>query len=50
MIRMVLMRSRIRVLWLALFCVSLTAFAQSTQQDPLAPTHDTKSAAEMDRD
>jgi hypothetical protein len=50
MICMALMRLRIRILWLALFCVSLTAFAQSTQQDPLAPTHDTKSAAERDRE
>jgi alpha-L-fucosidase len=43
-------RSRARILWLAILSITLTGFAQSTQQDPLAPTHGIKSAAEIDRE
>jgi alpha-L-fucosidase len=43
-------RSRVRILWLAILSITLTAFARSTQQDPLAPTHDVKSAADIDRE
>jgi len=43
-------RSRVRILWLAILSITLTAFAPSTQQDPLAPTHDVKSAADIDRE
>jgi alpha-L-fucosidase len=37
-------------LWLALFCLTLSAVAQNGQQDPRAPTHGVKSAAEIDRE
>jgi alpha-L-fucosidase len=37
-------------LWLALFCLTLSAVAQNGQQDPRAPTHCVKSAAEIDRE
>jgi alpha-L-fucosidase len=50
MIPAFLRRSRIRTLWLAIIGITLTAFAQSTQQDPLAPTQGVKSAAEIDRE
>jgi alpha-L-fucosidase len=42
--------SSVRVLWLAILCLTLSAVAQNEQQDPLAPTHGVESAAEIDRE
>jgi alpha-L-fucosidase len=50
MIPAVLWRSRVRILSLVFFCAGVTALAQNGQQDPLAPTHGVKSAAEIDRE
>jgi alpha-L-fucosidase len=50
MIRAALRLSRVRRLSLVLLCGCVTALAQTGPQDPLAPTHDTKSAAAMDRE
>ena len=42
--------SSVRVLGLAILCITLSAVAQNGQQDPLSPTHDVESAAEIDRE
>jgi alpha-L-fucosidase len=50
MIPAALSPARVRRLSLVLLCGCVTALAQTGQQDPLAPTHDAKSAAEIDRE
>jgi alpha-L-fucosidase len=49
-IRAALSGSRVRMLCLGILCGWVATLAQTGQQDPLAPTHNTKSAAEIDRE
>jgi alpha-L-fucosidase len=50
MTRAALRRSCVRILWLAILCSGVAALGLTGQQDPLAPTHGVKSAAEIDRE
>jgi alpha-L-fucosidase len=50
MVRAVLRRLCVRILWLAIPCCAIAALGLSGQQDRQAPTRGVKSAAEIDRE